>query len=206
MPDAEGSGWSVVVDLSRALSDVQSSPPTEQIKHLSRLMAAEAYQRAWAEYRAGSPAWQRRDASLGQLEPLMHRVAEAGPVAIYSVDENFFPLAVWLKQSMREEPRRVEPRRRPPHVGRGRARSAHGHRRRDPEAGVHGERRGALGRLSRATGSSRRSAWTPTATALAGGPRAFFEAYGKAADKKGSGLMPLGKAIREQLAAPPPSS
>jgi hypothetical protein len=42
--------------------------------------------------------------------------------------------------------------------------------------------------------------------ALAGGPRAFFVAYGKAADKKGSGLMPLGKAIREQLAAPPPKS
>ena len=42
--------------------------------------------------------------------------------------------------------------------------------------------------------------------ALAGGPRAFFVAYGKAADKKGSGLMPLGKAIRGQLAAAPPKS
>ncbi len=90
------------MDLSRALSDVQSSPPAEQITHLSRLMASEAYRRAWAEYRAGSPAWQRRDGSLGQLEPLLHRVAEAGPVAIYSVDENFFPLAEWLKQSMRD--------------------------------------------------------------------------------------------------------
>ena len=40
--------------------------------------------------------------------------------------------------------------------------------------------------------------------ALAGGPHAFFVTYGKAADKKGSGLMPLGKAIRERLATPVP--
>ena len=194
------------MDLSRALSDVQSSPPTEQITHLSRLMASEAYRRAWAEYRAGSPAWQRRDGSLGQLEPLMHRVAEAGPVAIYGVDENFFPLAVWLKQSMREnldELNRVADRL---DVGRGRARSADGHRRRDPEAGVHGD--ASRGRPARfwPTGSSRRLGLDAYREALAGGPRAFFVAYGKAADKKGSGLMPLGKAIREQLAAPPPKS
>ena len=72
-------------------------PPAEQIEHLSRLMAGEAYQRAWAEYRGASPAWQKHDAALGQLEPLLRAVAEAGPVALYTVDENFFPLSVWLK-------------------------------------------------------------------------------------------------------------
>jgi len=37
--------------------------------------------------------------------------------------------------------------------------------------------------------------------ALSGGPRAFFEAYDRAAQKKTDGLVPLSKAIRQQLAA-----
>ena len=205
VPDAQGSGWSVVVDLSRALSDVQSSPPTEQITHLSRLMAAEAYRRAWAEYRAGSPAWQHRDGSLGQLEPLMHRVAEAGPVAIYSVDENFFPLAVWLKQSMREnldELNRVADRLMSAE-GELEARMAIAAEIQKPEftASIAGPSGAFL-----ADGIIQALGLDAYREALAGGPRAFFVAYGKAADKKGSGLMPLGKAIREQLAAPPPKS
>jgi hypothetical protein len=205
VPDAEGSGWSVVVDLSRALSDVQSSPPAEQITHLSRLMASEAYRRAWAEYRAGSPAWQRRDGSLGQLEPLMHRVAEAGPVAIYGVDENFFPLAVWLKQSMREnldELNRVADRLMSAE-GELEARMAIAAEIQKPEftSGVAGPSGAFL-----ADGIIQALGLDAYREALAGGPRAFFVAYGKAADKKGSGLMPLGKAIREQLAAPPPKS
>jgi len=205
VPDAEGSGWSVVVDLSRALSDVQASPPAEQITHLSRLMAAEAYRRAWAEYRAGSPAWQRRDGSLGQLEPLMHRVAEAGPVAIYGVDENFFPLAVWLKQSMREnldELNRVADRLMSAE-GELEARMAIAAEIQKPEftATIAGPSGAFL-----SDGIIQALGLDAYREALAGGPRAFFVAYGKAADKKGSGLMPLGKAIREQLAAPPPKS
>ena len=90
VPSGEGADWYVVIDMARALSDAQSSPPSEQIKHLSRLMASEGYQRAWAEYRAASPAWQKRDTAFGQLEPLMRQTAQAGPVALYSVDENFF--------------------------------------------------------------------------------------------------------------------
>jgi hypothetical protein len=205
VPDAQGSGWSVVVDLSRALSDVQSSPPAEQITHLSRLMASEAYRRAWAEYRAGSPAWQRRDGSLGQLEPLLHRVAEAGPIAIYSVDENFFPLAVWLKQSMREnldELNRVADRL-VSAEGELDARMAIAAEIQKPEftAGIAGPSGAFL-----SDGIIQALGLDAYREALAGGPRAFFVAYGKAADKKGSGLMPLGKAIRVQLAAPLPKS
>ncbi len=145
VPGAGGAEWGVVVDLARALSDVESSPPPEQIKHLSRLMASEAYQRAWAEYRGGSPAWSRHDASLGQLEPLVRSVAEAGPVAIYSVDENFFPLSVWLKEPMKssiDELNRVADKL---DVGRERSRRAHGGGGGDQEAGLHGAGGGAGG-------------------------------------------------------------
>ena len=202
VPEAEGSGWSVVVDLSRALSDVQSSPPAEQIKHLSRLMASEAYRRAWAQYRAGSPAWQHRDSSLGQLEPLLHRVAEAGPVAIYSVDENFFPLAVWLRQSMRDnldELNRVADR----------LVSTHGDL--DARMGIASEiqKPEFIARVAGPSGAFLADGIVQVLgldayrAALAGGPRAFFESYARASERKASGLMPLGKAIREQLAAPP---
>ena len=205
VPDAQGSGWSMVVDLSRALSDVQSSPPAEQITHLSRLMASEAYRRAWAEYRAASPAWQKRDGSLGQLEPLLHRVAEAGPVAIYSVDENFFPLSVWLKQSMRDsldELNRVADRLVSAEDDLD-ARMAVASDIQKPEfaASVAGPSGAFL-----SDGIIQGLGLDAYREALSGGPRAFFVAYGKAADKKGSGLMPLGKAIRAQLAAPAPKS
>ena len=201
VPEPGGAGWSVVADLSRALSDAQSSAPAEQIKHLSGLMAAEAYERAWAEYRAGSPAWQRRDPSLGQLELLLRKVAEAGPVAIYNVDENFFPLAEWLKQPMRDdldELNRVADR----------SVSTEGDldarmaiaaeiQRPDFAANVAGPAGAFL-----ADGIFQALGLAAYREALAGGPRAFFEAYEKAAQRKGSGLVPLGKSIREQLAAP----
>jgi hypothetical protein len=203
VPDANGAGWSVVVDLSRALSDVQSSPPAEQVKHLSRLMAAEAYQVAWAEYRAGSAAWQKRDAALGQLEPLMRHVAEAGPVALYSIDENFFPLAVWLRQPMRDnldELNRVADRLflagsdLDARMG-----IAAEIQKPDFTARVSGPAGAFL-----ADGIIQGLGIDAYRTALSGGPRAFFAAYERAAERKGSGLFPLGKAIHEQLAAAPP--
>ena len=40
-------------------------------------------------------------------------------------------------------------------------------------------------------------------TALAGGPRMFFEAYDRAAAQKGRALIPLAKVIRDDLAAAP---
>lgn len=203
VPESGGANWSVVADLSRSLSDVQSSPPGEQIKHLSRLMAGEAYQRAWAEYRAGSPAWQKRDPALGQLEALLRRVAEAGPVAIYNVDENFFPLAVWLKQPMKDdldELNRVADRL----VATGgeldaRMSIAAEIQKPDFTATVAGPAGAFL-----ADGILQTLGLEAYRGALAAGPRGFFEAYARAAQSKGSGLIPLGKAIRDQLAAAPP--
>ena len=122
----------------------------------------------------------------------MHRVAEAGPVAIYSVDENFFPLSVWLKNRMRrnlDEFNRVADRlvstegeleARSPSPRRSRSRSS---------------RRASRGRPAPfwRDGIIQTLGLDAYRAALAGGPRAFFEAYDKASDKKGSGLMPLAR-------------
>jgi hypothetical protein len=195
-------GWSVVIDVYRALSDAQGSSAAEQIKRLSRLMAAEAYTRAWAEYRSESPAWQKRDATLGQLEPLLHRVAEAGPVALFSVDENFFPLAVWLKQPMRDsidELNRVADR----------LLSSDGSL--DARMGVTAEIQkpefttnvaGPAGAFL-SDGIVQVLGIAAYRSALSGGPRAFFEAYDRASQNKGSGLIPLAKPIRGALAGAP---
>ena len=203
MPDAGGANWSVVADLARALSDAQASPPAAQIQQLSRLMAGEAYQRAWAEYRAGSPAWQKRDASLGLLEPLLRRVAESGPIAIYSVDENFFPLSVWLKRAMRDdldELNRVADRL-VSASGELDARMALAAEIQKPEFTT--SVAGPAGTFL-SDGIVQVLGLDAYRAALAGGPRAFFEAYERASQGKGSGLIPLGKAIRAQLAAAPP--
>jgi hypothetical protein len=206
VPAPEGSGWAMVADLARLLTDAQSSPPAEQIKHLSRLMAAEVYRQAWAQYRAGSPAWQKRDPALGQIEPLLRLVAETGPAAIYSVDENFFPLSVWLKQPMKEdidELNRVADR----------LSSAEGDldarmeiaaeiQKPDFAASVAGPAGAFI-----ADGIIQVLGLDAYRAALAGGPLAFFEAYDKASQQKSRGLVPLSKAIRERLAAaaaPPP--
>ena len=202
VPNAEGSNWSVVVDLARALQDTQGSGAAEQIKRLSRMIAGEAYQRAWAEYRASSPAWQKRDASLGQLEPLLRRVAEAGPVAIYSVDENFFPLSVWLKQPMRDDIDELNrfADRLVAAGGELDARMEIAAEIQKPEftSGVAGPAGAFL-----ADGIVQGLGIEAFRSALSGGPRAYFEAYDKASQRKGSGLVALSKAIRSQLAAAP---
>jgi hypothetical protein len=182
----------VVVELARALADAESSPPEEQIKHLSRLMASEAYQRAWAEYRAGSPAWERHDVSLGQLEPLFRTVAEAGPVAIYSVDENFFPLSVWLREPMKSSIDEVEP-----------------HRGRLASAGEDLDRMAAAAKIksrsSRQTSPSRRVRFWRTGSSGARPrglshracrrPRALFDAYERASRSR-EGPHPAAGAFR----------
>ncbi len=201
VPGAGGAAWGVIVDLARALSDAESSAPADQIHHLSRLMASETYQRAWAEYRAGSPAWARHDPRLGQLEPLLQSVAEAGPVALYNVDENFFPLSVWLREPMKssiDELNRVADK----------LVSAEGDL--DARMAVAAEIKkpdfasqvaGPAGAFL-ADGIIQASGLEAYRAALSGGPRAFFDAYDRAASEKGSGLVPLSKAIRERLAAP----
>jgi hypothetical protein len=65
-----------------------------------RLIAGETYGEAWRSYREANPAWSRPLPGLGPLEPLVRTVAEAGPVAIFGVEESFFPLSTWLKEPM----------------------------------------------------------------------------------------------------------
>ncbi len=201
VPGAGGAGgWGVLVDLARALSDVEASSPADQIKHLSRLMASEAFQRAWSEYREGSPAWERHDASLGPLEPLLRSVAEAGPVAIYSVNENFFPLSVWLREPMKaaiDELNRL--------ADKLMSSEEDLDARMDVAAEIHKPDfklrvAGPAGSFM-ADGIFQVAGLEGYRKALSGGPRAFFEAYEQAASEKGSGLVPLSKSIHERLAA-----
>jgi hypothetical protein len=163
-------------------------------------MAAQAFLRVWAEYRTASPAWQKRDASLGQLEPLLRRVAEAGPVAIYNVDENFFPLAVWLKQPMKDS---IDELNR--YADRLTATGGDLDARMEIAAEIQkpaftADLAGPSGAFL-ADGIVEGAGVDGYRAALAAGPRAFFEAYDRASQKKGGGLVPLSKAIRQQLAA-----
>lgn len=90
----------MIVDLARALGDSDTGPPSNQISRIVRLISGEAYRLAWSRYREGSAAWKRPIPSLGPLEPLVRLVAQSGPVAIYSLEESFFPLSTWLKEPM----------------------------------------------------------------------------------------------------------
>jgi len=200
VPAPDGSGWTVVADVGRELSDEPSAAAEEQIKHLSRMMAGEAFRRAWATYRTGSPAWQKHDASLATLEPLLRRVAEAGPVALYAVDENFFPLAVWLRQPMRDsidELNRYADR----------IATAGGDLDARMEVAAEIQKPEFTANLAGPAGAFLADGLFEALgvdgyrTALSGGTRAFFEAYDRAAQKKTGGLVPLSKAIRQQLAA-----
>lgn len=89
----------LVIDLARVLGDVEPAS-TNQVSRLVRLISGEAFRIAWAAYREGSPAWGRLPAALGSLEPLVRVTAESGPVALYGIDESFFPLSTWLKEPM----------------------------------------------------------------------------------------------------------
>ena len=91
----------MVIDLARALGDSQGEPLESQVSRLARLIAGEAYRQAWQLYRAASPAWQRAKTESLPIEQLISLVSETGPVALFAVDENFFPLAVWLKTPMK---------------------------------------------------------------------------------------------------------
>lgn len=91
----------MIVDLARALGESGNGSVDNQVERLARLIAGETFRQSWRSYRSTSPAWRQRDVSLGQLEPLFRVVSEHGPVSIFSVDANFFPLSVWLKEPMK---------------------------------------------------------------------------------------------------------
>ena len=90
----------MVVDLARVLGDVEPGVAANQVTRLVRLMSGEAFRVAWAAYRDGNPAWGRLPAALGALEPLVRVTAEAGPVALFGIEESFYPLSTWLKEPM----------------------------------------------------------------------------------------------------------
>jgi hypothetical protein len=90
----------ILVDLARVLGDAEPDPASNQVTRLVRLISGEAYRQAWAAYRNASPAWKSPLSGLGALEPLVRNTAETGPVAIFTIEDSFFPLSTWLKEPM----------------------------------------------------------------------------------------------------------
>jgi hypothetical protein len=196
MPDAREA---MIVDLARALGDSEGESVDNQIERVARLIAGEAFRQAWSVYRSGSESWTRRDPTLGQLEPLFQVVAEQGPVALFHVDENFFPLSVWLKEPMkrtmadfnRTAERLVE---------------SEGDLEKRMTLSAEIRRLEFAQRLGGPVGAFlcdgiiQNSGLDAFRTALAGGPKAFFLAYDEA-QRKSRDLIPLSHAIRDRLTA-----
>jgi hypothetical protein len=194
MPDGSEA---MIVDLARALGDAAGESVDNQVERVARLIAGEAFRQSWRAYRSGSPNWTRRDPSLGQLEPLFQIVTELGPAAVFHVDENFFPLSVWLKEPMKRtmaELNRIAERL--------------------VESESELEQRMALSLEIRRLDFGQRVAGPGGAflsdgiiqnlgldafrTALAAGPKAFFLAYDQA-QQKSRDLIPLSQVIRDRL-------
>lgn len=187
----------MIVDLARALGDSEGDPLESRLSRLARLVAGEAYRRAWAVYREASPNWRGSPAEAGPLEGFLRAVAEAGPVAIFTVDENFFPLAVWLKDPMR---RSVED------LNRRAERFAESQENLERRVQLMAEiRRGDFTRrVAAPAGAFLADAIVQSLgldalrASLERGPKAFFEAYDRASQANHE-LPPLSRAIRERL-------
>jgi hypothetical protein len=192
-----GGSEAMIVDLARALGESESESVDNQIERVARLIAGEAFRQSWRAYRSASPNWSRRDPSLGQLEPLFALVTEVGPVALFHVDENFFPLSTWLKDPMRRTMAEFN-------------RTAE----RLVESEKELEQRVAVAGEIRRPDFSQRTAGPAGAflgdgiiqnlgldafrKALADGPKAFFVAYDQA-QQKSRDLIPLSPVIRARL-------
>ena len=190
----------MIVDLARALGQTEAESIDNQVERVARLVAGEAFRQAWRVYRTGSPAWSRHDPSLGQLDPLFQLVAEQGPVALFHVDENFFPLSVWLKEPMkrtmadfnRTAERLVESEKDLEQ----RVAIAAEIRRLDFAQRVAGPAGAFL-----CDGIIQNSGLDAFRNALAGGPKAFFAAY-DLAQEKSRDLIPLSQVIRDRVRTP----
>ena len=191
----------MIVDLARALGDSEGETVENQVERVARLIAGEAFRQAWRVYRAENPGWQRRDTSLGQLDPLFRLVSEQGPVALFHVDENFFPLSVWLKEPMKRTIAEL---------------NRFSERLVESEKELE-ERIAAEAELKRPEFAQRVAGPAGAflcdgivqilgidafRAALAGGPTAFFRAYDEAVEK-GRDLIPLSEMVRARLAAIP---
>jgi hypothetical protein len=187
----------MVIDLSRALGDSQGEPLDSQISRLARLIAGEAFRQGWLVYRSTSAAWQGARSGAMPLDQLIALVGETGPVALFSVDENFFPLAVWLKTPMK---RAIDD------LNRSAERFAQAQDNLEARVELTGElRRPAFARqVAAPAGAFLADAVVQSAglealrAGLQKGPRGLFEAYEKAyqSDKT---LIPLGQAIRQKI-------
>lgn len=191
----------MIVDLARALGDSDAETVENQIERVARLIAGEAFRQGWRLYRAGSPNWTRRDPTLGQLDALFRLVTEQGPVALFHVDENFFPLSVWLKEPMKRSIAEL---------------NRFAERLVESEQEI--EERVAVAADLRRPEFAQRVAGPAGAflcdgiiqtlgldtfrAALAGGPTAFFAAYDQAAQKSRD-LVPLSDVVRARLTASP---
>ncbi len=189
----------IILDLARVLGEAESDPAANQVSRLERLIGGEAYHQAWSMYRDGSPAWKRPLAALGSLELLIRVVAETGPVAIFGVEDSFFPLSTWLKEPMQRSMNDL---------------NRMGERLIESEADL--DARVSLTAEVRRSDFTRRVAAPAGAymedgiiqvlgldalrSALAAGPLAFFQEYDRAARRQRD-LPPLSKVILERLSA-----
>ena len=190
-------GEVMVVDLARALGDSEGEPLESRLGRLARLIAGEAFRQAWSVYRAGSPAWGSHP-ELGHLEPLVRIVAEAGPVAVFSVDEAFFPLSTWLKDLQKKAMANLE------HSSEEVVASETELEKRveilsELKRPDFARRIAAPAGMFMADGIRQAAGPDGLKAALSGGPRSFFEAYDRASQKSKE-LVPLPKLIREKLA------
>ena len=199
--DTPDGNEAMIVDLARALGDSAGDSVDNQIERVARLIAGEAFRQAWRIYRAATPAWTRHDASLGLLEPLFQVVGEHGPAALFHVDENFFPLSVWLKEPMKRSVAELN-------------RTAE----RLVESEKELEERVSLSAEIRRADFAQRVAAPAGAflcdgiiqnlgldafrTALAAGPKALFSAYDRA-QRKSRDLVPLSDVVRKRLTETP---
>ncbi len=194
---ASGGREVMILDLARALGDSEGEPLESRLSRLARLIAGEAYRKAWGVYRESSPNWKESRAELGPLEVFLRAVAEAGPVAIFTVDENFFPLSVWLKEPMK---RSIQD------LNRRAERLVESQENLEQRVELMAEiRRGDFGRrLAGPAGAFLADAIVQTSglealrASLERGPKAFFEAYDRATQSNRD-LVPLSRAIRERL-------
>ncbi|HKA36797.1 MAG TPA: DUF5700 domain-containing putative Zn-dependent protease [Thermoanaerobaculia bacterium] len=196
LADAKGQD-TMVIDLSRALGDSQGEPLDSQISRLARLIAGEAFRQSWLLYRSASPAWQRGRSEGMPIDQLLTLVGETGPVALFAVDENFFPLAVWLKTPMK---RAIDD------LNRSAERFAQAKDNLEARVELTGElKRPAFARQVAAPAGAfladavvQSSGLDALRAGLQKGPRGLFEAYDKVyqSDKN---LIPLGQAIRQRI-------
>ena len=151
--------------------------------------------------RRRAPAWKKHDTGLRPARAAAAQRGARGAGHDLLRGRELLSAGGLAEAADEGEHRRAQPRRRSPGLDGGRPRRAHERRRRHPEARLRGARRRVRPDRSWPTGSSRCSASTRTGRRSPAARARFFEAYDRASQKKGSGLVPLGKAIRERLAA-----